>query len=146
MNFESCHHDHYLSAAMHVVVALTHFFQFLLATIMPSNRNDVNSAIHPLNFSEKEVERTYFASRCNDNNPASLPVSNSTRSFWLHPSKDVNPLAKEGSETPIQDKADIVIIGSGISGVGAAYHISKTMPEKKVVILEARDFCTYFTS
>ena len=29
--------------------------------------------------------------------PASLPVPNSTRSFWLHPSKDVNPLAKEVS-------------------------------------------------
>lgn len=78
--------------------------------------------------------------------PASLPVSNSTHSFWLHPSKEVNPLAKEGSDGPLINDADLCIIGSGITGISAAYHISK-MSEKpmKVVILEARDFCKFST-
>ena len=76
--------------------------------------------------------------------PASLPVPNSTRSFWLHPSKDVNPLAKEGSSGSLANDADLCIIGSGITGISAAYHISKTakMP-MKIVILEARDFCEW---
>lgn len=78
--------------------------------------------------------------------PASLPVSNSTHSFWLHPSKEVNPLAKEGSDGPLINDADLCIIGSGMTGISAAYHISK-MSEKpmKVVILEARDFCKFST-
>ena len=73
--------------------------------------------------------------------PASLPVPNSTYSFWLHPSNEVNPLAKEGSSGDFANDADICIIGSGITGVSAAYRISKNAPEKKVVVLEARDFC-----
>ena len=73
--------------------------------------------------------------------PASLPVQNSTHSFWLHPSESVNPLAKEGSTGPLTDDADICIIGSGITGISAAYHLSKSEEPLKVVILEARDFC-----
>ena len=74
--------------------------------------------------------------------PASLPVPNPTRSFWLHPSKDVNPLAKEGSSGSLANDADLCIIGSGITGISAAYHISKAAQKPmKIVILEARDFC-----
>lgn len=51
-------------------------------------------------------------------------------------------MAKEGSDGPLINDADLCIIGSGITGISAAYHISK-MSEKpmKLVILEARDFC-----
>lgn len=34
---------------------------------------------------------------------------------------------------------DIVIVGAGLSGIGAAYHITKRLPEKTFAILEARD-------
>ncbi len=34
---------------------------------------------------------------------------------------------------------DVVIIGAGISGVSAAYHLQKYCPEKSYIILEARD-------
>ena len=34
---------------------------------------------------------------------------------------------------------DVVIIGAGISGVSAAYHLQKYCPAKSFVILEARD-------
>jgi hypothetical protein len=93
--------------------------------------------------------------------PASLPVSNPTKAFWTHPglSSDwpqnpndpegnihVNPYAKEGSDGPLTDQADIVIIGSGITGVSVALELGKlvrnTNGEKiTAVILEARDFC-----
>lgn len=34
---------------------------------------------------------------------------------------------------------DVVIIGAGISGIGAAYHLQKECPQKSYVILEGRD-------
>ncbi|KAG6827497.1 hypothetical protein H0H92_011550 [Tricholoma furcatifolium] len=74
-----------------------------------------------------------------------LPVSNSTHSFWIN-TPGANPLAKEGSEGNLVDDADIVIIGSGITGVSAAYHLARNLNSggspSKVVILEARDFCS----
>jgi FAD dependent oxidoreductase len=92
--------------------------------------------------------------------PASLPVPNPTKSFWTHPglssdwptnsddpegNKYANPYASEGSETPLPAKADIVIVGSGITGVSIALELSKLVRQAKrrmdVVILEARDFC-----
>ncbi|KAJ6592219.1 FAD dependent oxidoreductase [Mycena vulgaris] len=83
--------------------------------------------------------------------PSSLPVQNPTRSFWID-SPNANPLATEGSEGPFTDDADVCIIGSGITGVSAAYHLSVAVergdiprPADKplrVLILEARDFCS----
>ena len=74
-----------------------------------------------------------------------LPHENPTKSFWTHGTEDANPLAKEGSKGPLTTDADIVIIGSGITGVGTAYHLSglagaENLP-LSVLILEARDFC-----
>ncbi|KIJ65352.1 hypothetical protein HYDPIDRAFT_174844 [Hydnomerulius pinastri MD-312] len=86
--------------------------------------------------------------------PAGLPSRNPTSSFWTHSSPDANPLAREGSEGSLTTDADICIIGSGITGVGVAYHLSEavvsaqsqlaattTNAPLRVVILEARDFC-----
>jgi cation diffusion facilitator CzcD-associated flavoprotein CzcO len=36
------------------------------------------------------------------------------------------------------DEFDIVIIGAGISGIGAAAYFRKELPGKSIVILEAR--------
>ncbi|ETW78513.1 hypothetical protein HETIRDRAFT_459844 [Heterobasidion irregulare TC 32-1] len=83
-----------------------------------------------------------------DHGPASLPVPNPTQSFWLDSSPDANPLGREGSDVPLTSDADVCIIGSGISGVSAAYHLSKAteadpkLGPLKAVILEARDFCS----
>ncbi|TFK48504.1 FAD dependent oxidoreductase [Heliocybe sulcata] len=78
--------------------------------------------------------------------PASLPVPNPTKSYWLHGESGVNPLASEGSEGPLTADADICVIGAGITGVSTAYHLSKLVRNPvrplKVVILEARDFCS----
>lgn len=77
-----------------------------------------------------------------------LPVSNSTRSFWMYGAPDANPLARVGSTGSLTADADICIIGSGITGVSVAYHLSKLLGDDatlqdalNIVILEARDFC-----
>ncbi|OCH86540.1 FAD dependent oxidoreductase [Obba rivulosa] len=79
---------------------------------------------------------------------ASLPVLGPTKSFWIN-SPGANPLASEGSGGPLTSDADVCIVGSGITGVSAAYHFSQLVGEGtgaqkplKVVILEARDFCS----
>jgi hypothetical protein len=78
-----------------------------------------------------------------------LPVPNPTEPFWLdignNPEYD---LAKSGSIGPLTSDAEICIIGSGSSGISAAYHLSKLLKdsgdsETKIVLLEARDFCQY---
>ena len=78
----------------------------------------------------------------------SFPVSNATRSFWMNGAPGVNPLARAGSTGPLTTDADICIIGSGMTGVSVAYHLSKLFRDNatsqdalSVVILEARDFC-----
>ncbi|KAK0196901.1 FAD dependent oxidoreductase-domain-containing protein [Armillaria mellea] len=71
---------------------------------------------------------------------ASLPAVNPTRSFWID-TPDANPLGNEGSTGTLTRDADICIIGSGITGVSAAYHLLENS-SLNVVILEARDFCS----
>ncbi|RDX43860.1 FAD dependent oxidoreductase [Lentinus brumalis] len=80
--------------------------------------------------------------------PAALPVPNPTKSLWVD-TPGANPLGKEGSTGALTHDADICIIGSGITGVSAAYHISRLLLEEgvdgkdlKITILEARDFCS----
>ncbi|HBO15541.1 MAG TPA: hypothetical protein DD440_04320, partial [Porticoccaceae bacterium] len=34
---------------------------------------------------------------------------------------------------------DVVIIGAGLSGIGAACHLKKNLPNKRYIILESRD-------
>ncbi|KAG2072464.1 FAD dependent oxidoreductase [Suillus decipiens] len=82
--------------------------------------------------------------------PAKLPSRNPTRSFWIDSSPDANPLAGEGSKDPLPSEADICIIGAGITGVGVAYHLIELLNTAslsvkrplRIVILEARDFCS----
>ncbi|KAG6856520.1 hypothetical protein H0H87_003608 [Tephrocybe sp. NHM501043] len=75
-----------------------------------------------------------------------LPVPNSTHSFWIN-TPGANPLAKIGSKGELTDDADVCIIGSGITGVSAAYHLAKALRTQEIgqvraVILDARDFCS----
>ena len=34
---------------------------------------------------------------------------------------------------------DVLIVGAGLSGIGAAWHLQKHCPDKRYAILEARD-------
>lgn len=86
----------------------------------------------------------------------SLPVDNPTKSFWLTPG--ANPLAEAGSTGELTQEADICIIGSGITGVSTAWHLSNILPDHSntgllekgtekskpsIVVLEAREFCVF---
>lgn len=72
-----------------------------------------------------------------------------TQSFWLNDC-DQSLATKRSPSLP--EIADIIIIGSGITGISVAYSIleddnawtdaSNALPKLRVVMLEARDFCS----
>jgi hypothetical protein len=66
--------------------------------------------------------------------PASLPSTNPSASFWL---SDPDPVLN-GHRSPegLPEYIDTVIVGSGITGATAAWELSKTT---EVLVLEARE-------
>lgn len=112
---------------------------FRTANVLPLTVN-LHSVVHQAAFQLLQIGVSQ--------KPPSLPVLNPTKSFWTHGSRDANPLARAGSEDALTDDADVCIVGSGITGVSAAYHLAKALEKEsareaplKAVILEARDFC-----
>ena len=73
----------------------------------------------------------------------SLPVDNPTKSFWLN-TPGVNPLAEVGSTGELTQEADVCIIGSGITGISTAWHLSNGSEKPSIAIFEAREFCACF--
>ncbi|KAK0670547.1 FAD dependent oxidoreductase-domain-containing protein [Cercophora samala] len=73
-------------------------------------------------------------------NQAGLPSTNPTSSYWL---RDLDPLLLGHRSTPdLPEEADIVIIGSGITGAFAArFLLQDYASNKKIVMLEAREAC-----
>ena len=43
------------------------------------------------------------------------------------------------SITPATEHVDVLIVGAGLSGIGAGYHLQTNLPGKSYTILEARD-------
>ncbi|KAF8319381.1 FAD dependent oxidoreductase, partial [Clavulina sp. PMI_390] len=83
--------------------------------------------------------------------PHNAPLPDLTPSFWLVADPDANPLAREGADRqlpPSDEIIDIVVIGSGITGVTFLLHIVKQLKAMastkgyRIVMLEARDFCS----
>ncbi|KAL4773191.1 FAD dependent oxidoreductase-domain-containing protein [Aspergillus nidulans var. acristatus] len=62
-------------------------------------------------------------------------------SYWLQGVQG-DPLLNHRTTPDLPSSADIVIIGSGITGTLAAKHCKEAWAEKSVVVLEAREFCT----
>lgn len=75
-----------------------------------------------------------------------LPVPNRTQPFWL---QERHPLASHVSSQEVPAEADIVIVGSGISGATCAHFLYKDLEKRgsasqdklKVVMLEADALC-----
>jgi glycine/D-amino acid oxidase-like deaminating enzyme len=67
-----------------------------------------------------------------------LPRSKSTRPYWLN---NEHSLARQQSTT-FPNSADIVIIGSGITGLRVASTLLEELPDVSIVVLEARTLCS----
>ncbi|KAH7350695.1 FAD dependent oxidoreductase-like protein [Rhexocercosporidium sp. MPI-PUGE-AT-0058] len=72
---------------------------------------------------------------------ASLPTPNSTKSFWHSQPSEI--LLGHRTTEFLPTEADLVIVGSGLSGTSAAHFVHEDAAGKdiKVVMLEAREAC-----
>ncbi|TVY84362.1 Gamma-glutamylputrescine oxidoreductase [Lachnellula suecica] len=71
-----------------------------------------------------------------------LPVANSTTPFWR---TELHELDSHRSTDVLPAECDILIIGGGYAGIGAAYHLlagDEPIAGKTVVLLEAREACS----
>ena len=68
-----------------------------------------------------------------------LPCRNPTVSYWQDPP---DPIADLRSTPDLPPVADVVIIGSGISGACIAYNHLRRRPDVSVLLLEARQACS----
>ncbi|KAG9659312.1 FAD dependent oxidoreductase, partial [Aureobasidium melanogenum] len=77
--------------------------------------------------------------------PDGFPVPNSTLSYWR---SDPHPIDSYCSSEKLPSECDIAIIGSGMTGVSTAYHLSRlhTADESgkkpSIVVLDARQVCS----
>ncbi|KAK7397807.1 hypothetical protein QQX98_012822 [Neonectria punicea] len=80
--------------------------------------------------------------KCASTKPLGFPKQdNHSPSYWLQ-SVQGDPLLDHLTTPELPLSADIVIIGSGMTGTLTAKHCIETWPEVKVVVLEARQFCS----
>jgi FAD dependent oxidoreductase len=77
-----------------------------------------------------------------------IPISNPSSSYWMEPPSPISE-HNSNSDTPLPDYADVVIIGSGITGASFARTLLMHKDGKdslgkplKVIILEARGVCS----
>ncbi|KAI0668610.1 FAD dependent oxidoreductase [Trametes maxima] len=68
-----------------------------------------------------------------------LPVPNPTLPLWTVPPARIPP---ERTPADLPEYADVVIIGSGITGTSIAYSILAREADVKIVMLEAREVCS----
>ncbi|KAK3682342.1 FAD dependent oxidoreductase [Podospora appendiculata] len=84
--------------------------------------------------------------------PVSLPRDNPTQSYWQDPPDAIADLR---TTDVLPESADVVIIGSGITGAAVAWHLLQNEPDdaapgagverrttKRIVMLEARQACS----
>ncbi|CAO3626757.1 unnamed protein product [Cunninghamella blakesleeana] len=69
-----------------------------------------------------------------------LNANSTTHSHWLYSAE--NTPFQQPTKDPLPKKADIVIIGGGITGLSTAYWLTKLAPEKNIVVLEARSIAS----
>ena len=72
--------------------------------------------------------------------PVTLPRNDPTESYWQDPPDDIADL-RTTDELP--GRADVVIIGSGMSGAAIAWNLLQDgNPSPSIVMLEARQACS----
>lgn len=73
--------------------------------------------------------------------PVTLPRDNPTLSYWQDPPDEIADLR---STSDLPPRAEVVIIGSGITGAAVAWNLlqSTTTSHGEIVMLEARQACS----
>ena len=71
---------------------------------------------------------------------AVLPATAATLGCMDPPARNVTaehtvPAMRGTTETSSEQRPQVVVVGAGISGVSAAYHLRKSMPHKRICIL-----------
>ncbi|KAI0369882.1 FAD dependent oxidoreductase [Pilatotrama ljubarskyi] len=86
-----------------------------------------------------ELKKTYDVLNKRLQTSPGLPIPNPTLPLWTVPPASLpsTPGAKD-----LPDYADVVIVGSGITGTSVAYNILRHESQPKIVMLEARDVCS----
>ena len=106
---------------------------------MPFVQDILKDAAIPVSERQKALDRIY--------SDPGIPQDNATSSFWL---QTPHPLFTQQSARALPIEADVVIIGSGISGASIARTLlqnhansSPSNPSHlRVVMVEARDICS----
>lgn len=73
-----------------------------------------------------------------NSSPAHLPTENATTSYWIAAATNIPE-----SSIRLLPHSDVVIIGSGITGISCAYHLAQSLPHNSsITVIEARSFCS----
>src|SRR5664279_3337758 len=57
----------------------------------------------------------------------------------MRPAARRNPMTSRSQAGAMTDETvDVLVVGAGISGIGAAYHLQKLCPDRSYAIVEAR--------
>lgn len=81
-----------------------------------------------------------MAAQGSTDRPAGLPVDNPTKSYWLTEPSEM--LLGHCTTKELPQAADVVIVGSGITGAFAAHCLKEKDPNLNIVMLEAREACS----
>ncbi|KAI0545495.1 FAD dependent oxidoreductase [Xylaria curta] len=81
-----------------------------------------------------------MAAQGSTDSPAGLPVDNPSKSYWLTEPSEI--LLGHRTTKDLPQAADVVIVGSGITGAFAAHCLKEKAPDLNVVMLEARETCS----
>lgn len=71
--------------------------------------------------------------------PVTLPRADPTESYWQDPPDEIADLRSTES---LPEEADIVIVGSGITGSAVAWNLLQGDSKRSIVMLEARQACS----
>jgi hypothetical protein len=80
-----------------------------------------------------------MAAQGSTDGPSGLPVDNPSISYWHSEPSEI--LLGHRTTKNLPQAADVVIVGSGMTGAFAAHFLQEKAPGLNVVMLEAREAC-----
>lgn len=83
-----------------------------------------------------------YAGQPSDHHRTGFPKpSGQSLSYWLQQVR-CDPLLDHRTTLDLPLEADTVVVGSGLPGTLVAKHHLETWPDRSIVVLEAREFCS----